>query len=132
MSYYGGLISIRGLCYHNKDRSRNFSGMKTFHKPEWYSVMKLSRSRQGILQNYFKNQQRGCEVSQLLAPLYAEIFLPASGDFDSSIIEACKFKDMPRKKICLKRTQSDFPIDYDDIKIETEDVDFLIEDDEED
>lgn len=106
--------------------------MKTFHKPEWYSVMKLSRSRQGILQNYFKNQQRGCEVSQLLAPLYAEIFLPASGDFDSSIIEACKFKDMPRKKICLKRTQSDFPIDYDDIKIETEDVDFLIEDDEED
>ena len=76
---YGGLVAIRGLCYHNKDRSRNFSGMKTFHKPDWYSTVRLSREREDILGKYFKTHSTHSknELATLIGPMYAEIFLPA-------------------------------------------------------
>ena len=76
---YGGLVAIRGLCYHNKDRSRNFSGMKTFHKPDWYSTIRLSREREDILGKYFKTHSTHSknELATLIGPMYAEIFLPA-------------------------------------------------------
>ena len=76
---YGGLVAIRGLCYHNKDRSRNFSGMKTFHKPDWYSTIRLSREREDILGKYFKTHSTNSknELATLIGPMYAEIFLPA-------------------------------------------------------
>jgi len=54
---YGGLITIRGLCYHNRDRSRNFSGMKTFHKPEWYQTNKLSRKEMKCYKNISEQTQ---------------------------------------------------------------------------
>ena len=45
LSDYGGLVSIRGLCHSNADPVRRFSsGMKTFQKPEFYSVIKKSQS----------------------------------------------------------------------------------------
>jgi len=140
---YGGLVAIRGLCYHNKDRSRNFSGMKTFHKPEWYSTVKLSRERNEMLQKYFRTNTTHSknEVAMLLGPMYAEYFLPALGSgVTDNVIEACRFKDLPRKKISnpIDRSVSDFSVGYegdnDNKKIisTVEPIDFMIVDDEED
>lgn len=139
---YGGLIAIRGLCYHNKDRSRNFSGMKTFHKPEWYQTVKLSRQRQETLQKYFRTNTTYSknEVAMLLGPMFSEYFLPAIGSgVNDNVIEACRFKDLPRKKISnsIDRSVSDFSLGYEDendnkknIINTVEAVDFLIVDDE--
>ena len=113
--------------------------MKTFHKPEWYNVSKKSRTNNEILNKYFKkNISYGKEeISTLLGPMYAEYFLPALGNSGSdSIIETCRFKELPQKKISmtLDRAQSDFSMDYDEnaIKTSVEEADFLIIDDEED
>jgi len=140
---YGGLVAIRGLCYHNKDRSRNFSGMKTFHKPDWYSTVRLSREREDILGKYFKTHSTHSknELATLIGPMYAEIFLPALGSgVSDSVTEVCRFKDMPRKKITnlIDKSKSDFSVEYEDendnkkhIDV-VEPVDFLIIDDEDD
>lgn len=71
------------------------------------------------------------EIGQTLAPFWSEYFLPALGNCNDSLMEACRFKDMPRKIIpALDRTVSAMP----DIPCETtEDVDnMIIDDDDED
>ena len=120
--------------------------MKTFHKPEWYSTIKLSRERNELLRKYFKTNitYSKDEIAMLIGPMYTEFFLPAlgsSGGSESSIMEACRFKDMPRKKITnpIDRSISDFSVSYEDENDNKKDtidkvepVDFLIIDDEED
>lgn len=72
--------------------------------------------------------------------MYAEYFLPALGSgVNENVIEACRFKDLPRKKISnpIDRSVSDFSVEYEDENdnkknVNTvEPVDFLIEDDDE-
>ena len=130
---YGGLITARGLSFHNIDKSRNFSGMKTFTKPEWYNTIKLKKSRSELMSHYFRTKKMSHsmeEISQTLAPFWSEYFLPALGNGTEPLMEACRFKDMPRKIIpAMDRTVSAMP----DIPCEpTEDVDNMIIDDDED
>lgn len=144
LSDYGTLASIRGLCYNNIGNRRNFSGMKTFHKPEWYSICKTSRQNHDVLRHYFKQNYSSREMALYLGPFYTEYFLPALDSNSDSIIKACQFKDMPRKKIShkIQRSQSDFSVNYEEdairhlneeqtVMLTADQADFLIEDFEE-
>ena len=67
-------------------------------------------------------------------------FLFQGSSTSDSVIEACRFKDLPKKKISnfLDRSKSDFCVSYEDENDNkknvdvVEPVDFLIIDDEED
>ena len=129
LSEYGGLIAARGLSFNNVDKTRNFSGMKTFNKPEWYNTVKIARARSDVMTHYFRKTvtySRG-EISKTLGPFWTEYFLPGSQD---SLIEACKFKEMPRKiSSVLNRSITATP----NLPLETiEDVDNMIIDSDED
>ena len=106
--------------------------MKTFTKPEWYNTIKLSKSRSQIMTHYFQNKMISHpkeEICTTLAPFWSEYFLSAIGS-NGPLIEACRFKDMPSKKFsgALERSVSAPVSDC----VETEDVDNMIIDDDED
>ena len=126
---YGGLIAARGLSFNNVDKTRNFSGMKTFNKPEWYNTVKTARSRYDVMSHHFRKTVTHSreEICKTLGPFWSEYFLPGSKD---PLIEACRFKDMPKKiNHALDRSVSAAP----ELQIETiEEVDTMIIDDEED
>lgn len=143
LSDYGTLAAIRGLCYNNIGNQRNFSGMKTFHKPEWYSINKTCKQNNDILRHYFKQNYSMTEMALYLGPFYTEYFLPALNSNSDSITQACQFKDMPKKKIShkIERSQSDFTVNYEEdaisnlkptVMMTADEADFLIEDSEED
>ena len=103
--------------------------MKTFNKPEWYNTVKISRTRSDIMTHYFRKTVTHSrdEISKTLGPFWTEYFLPGSKD---PLIEACKFKEMPRKiSSVLDRSVTAMP----DLPLETkEDVDTMIIDSDED
>ena len=46
LSDYGGSLAIRGLCHSNVGRGeQQVSGMKNFHKPEWFATNKKALTR---------------------------------------------------------------------------------------
>ena len=116
LSDYGGLVSIRGLCHSNADPVRRFSsGMKTFQKPEFYSVIKKSQSNMDILSQYFRRDQY-ChsreEIALTLAPFSSEYFPMSIPDkFRHKIVEASQFKNMPIK-ICMKSVLTLMPSSF--------------------
>ena len=68
--------------------------MKTFHKPEWYQTIKLSRERNEMLQKYFRTNTTYSknEVAMLLGPMFSEYFLPALGSgVTDNVIGKSKF-----------------------------------------
>jgi len=44
LSDYGGSVAVRGLC-HSNTRSQQMTGMKNFHKPEWFAIKKKAETR---------------------------------------------------------------------------------------
>jgi hypothetical protein len=125
---------VRGLCFHNADRTRQFSGLKTFNKPDCYATMKTARSRSTLLSSYFRQGQclSNEEIATSVAPFYAEYFPSALNDRQREVIvDACKLKDMPRKKVTMINQAKESEFDEDEQKtiLAENDVDFMIEDD---
>ena len=86
LSEYGGLITIRGLCHSSPNMTRNATGMKKFHKPEWYNVMAKSKSNNSILSNHFRDRcLTNKEMLTVFAPTISQLFPKSIG---SSILEA--------------------------------------------
>ena len=44
LTEYGGLVSVRGLCYANTEVVKQ-NRMRTFQKPEWYQKNRIIKSR---------------------------------------------------------------------------------------